>query len=237
MPPNDDIDASLLTPIAGSAGTLGQRVYASLREGILAMALKPGEVLRKEAICAQLGVSRSPVSEAIARLSAEGLVTVVPQSATRVSCLSLDEIREGAFIREALELAAVEKVARDRSDDQLAQLTRNLRLQSLLVEDHDFPGFYAADEEFHRLITEFTGFPRLGQVAELVTLQVSRARRLLLPTPGRAADTVAEHRAVVEAIRDRDPEAARRAMRRHLAQLIKRIEPLERDRPDLFAVA
>jgi DNA-binding GntR family transcriptional regulator len=220
--------------IDGLHGHLKYRVYQSLKDSILTLNLAPGDILRKSVLCKQLGVSRSPVSEAIALLAAEGLVEVIPQSGTYVSRFSMEEIREGAFLREALELAAVEKVAAERSDEQLTQLTRNLRFQSLLVEDQDFAGFHRADEEMHALIMSFTGFKRIGHLVESAWLQVNRARRLLLPTPGRVQETVEEHKAIVDAIRDRDPAAARIATQRHLGQLIKRLEPLERERPDLF---
>ncbi|MEX0320462.1 MAG: GntR family transcriptional regulator [Ruegeria sp.] len=235
MAPIADIDATRLKDIGAFEGSLAQRVYLSLKEAILSLEFPPGSVLRKGMICDTLGVSRSPVSEAIARLAAEGLVEVIPQSATRVSHFSMSEIREGTFLREALELATVAKVARDRTEEQLAQLTRNVRLQSLLVEDGDFTGFYQADEEFHAMLMQFTGYTRLITVARMVSLQVSRARMLLLPTPGRAAETLEEHRAIVEAIRDQDPVAAQTAMRHHLGQLLPRIEPLEQERPELFS--
>ncbi|UTW12107.1 GntR family transcriptional regulator [Marinobacterium rhizophilum] len=223
-----------LTNIEDLSGSLAQRVYQSLHEAILSMDYPPGTILRKGAICEQLGVSRSPVSEAIARLSADGLVDVIPQSATKVSCLSMDEIREASFLREALELAAVSRVAERRSDEQLTQLTRNLRLQELLVDDGDFAGFYAADEEFHALLMEFTGFPGVSSVAASVSLQLKRARMLLLPEAGRPAEAVKEHKAVVDAIRASDPGAAQAAMKHHLGQLISQIEPLENQHPDLF---
>ena len=69
--------------INGLDGPLGQRVYSVLRINILEMTLKPGAVLRKGALCDQLGVSRSPVAEALGRLSSDGLVDIIPQSATR----------------------------------------------------------------------------------------------------------------------------------------------------------
>ncbi len=223
-----------LTDIEDLSGSLAQRVYQSLREAVLSMEYPPGTILRKGAICEQLGVSRSPVSEAIARLSAEGLVDVIPQSATRVSCFSMDEIREASFLREALELAAVAKVAEQRSDEQLTQLTRNLRLQELLVEDRDFAGFYKTDEEFHALLMEFTGFPGASSVASNVSLQLKRARMLLLPEEGRPAEAVKEHKAIVDAIRQSDPVAAQAAMKLHLGRLITQLEPLESQHPTFF---
>ncbi|WP_305988456.1 GntR family transcriptional regulator [Roseibium sp. MMSF_3544] len=231
---NTDIDATTLQDINAFDGSLAQRVYLALQEAILSLHFLPGEVVRKGPICERLGVSRSPVSEAIARLANEGLVDVIPQSGTRVAYFSMEDIREGTFLRQALELASVAKVAEDCTEDQLTQINRNMRLQALLVEDGDFPGFYQADEEFHALLMLFTGFPRLKTVARLVSLQVTRARMLLLPTPGRATETLEEHQAIHDAIRARDPEAAQRAMKHHLGQLMPRIEALAQKRPELF---
>lgn len=229
-----DVNADLLVAISSADGNLAHQVYRAIRQAILALDFPPGAILRKASICERLGVSRAPVSEAISRLATEGLVDVVPQSATRVSYFSMEEIREGAFVREALELAAVAKVARDLTEDQRLQLNRNMRMQELLVEDRDFPGFYQTDEEFHALLMQFTGFRRLSDLAQTVSLQVSRSRMLLLPTPGRIAETLDEHRAIVDAIFDRDPEQARAAMRHHLGQLMPRIEAMSGERRELF---
>ncbi|WP_269582903.1 GntR family transcriptional regulator [Roseibium sp. Sym1] len=223
-----------LPDIGKLSGSLAQRVYEALRSAILAMDLPPGTPLKKQVICEQLGVSRSPVTEAITRLAAEGLVEVIPQSGSRVTRFSMSEIREGAFLREAIELAAVAKVAVERTEEQLAELTRNLRLQALCLEDHDEAGFYREDERLHELIFSFTGFPKLNAIAATGWVQVNRARHLLLPMRGRAIASYEEHRAIVEAIREQDPEKARKAMQVHLSELVTRLEPLVESRPDLF---
>ena len=215
-------------------GSLAQRVYSTLREAILTMALHPGDILRKPEICEQLGVSRSPVSEAVARLAVEQLVRVVPQAGTYVARFSLEEIREGAFLREALELAAVEKVAREVTEDQRVQLRRNLRLQRGLIEDHDFAGFYQTDAAMHELVLSFTGFRRVAALADTSWVHVNRARQLILPAPGRVQATLVEHQSIIAAIEARDPEAARDATRLHLGKLIGFLEPLALARPDLF---
>ena len=216
------------------AGSLAQRVYASLREAIQSMSFRPGDILRKPEICAQLGVSRSPVSEAVTRLAVEHLVRIVPQTGTYVARFSLAEIREGAFLREALELAAVEKVAQTITDDELTQLRHNLRLQQALLDDDDFDGFYQTDAAMHELILSFTGYRRVAALAETSWVHVNRARQLILPAPGRVQSTYAEHQAILAAIEARDPVAARAATRLHLGQLIGFLEPLALARPDLF---
>lgn len=223
-----------LLPLSGFSGSLGQRVYQVLRQAILSLAYRPGEILRKPDICEVLGVSRSPVADAVARLAVEGLVDVIPQAGTFVARFSMQEIREGAFLREAIEVAAIDRVAPVITEDQLVRLRRNLVVQAALVADGDIAGFYAMDGEMHEMLLSFTGFAKLAQVSDTAWLHVHRARQLILPVPGRVAATLAEHGAIIEALERRDPADARNAIRGHLRQLITYLEPLERDRPDLF---
>lgn len=233
-PPPQEPSEARLAPLDRFSGSLGQRVYQTLREAILSLAYRPGEIIRKPEICDALGVSRSPVADAVARLAAEGLVDVVPQAGTFVARFSMEEIREGAFLREAIEVAAIERVAETITEDQLTQLRRNITVQAALIADGDVPGFYQTDAAMHELILSFTGFRKLAQVSETAWLHVNRARQLILPVPGRITATLDEHRAILVALESRDPDAARLATRAHLRQLVTYLEPLERDRPDLF---
>ena len=139
-----------------------------------------------------------------------------------------------AFLREAIELAAIERVSTDITPEQLTQLRRNLTVQQVLVADNDFAGFYKLDSEMHELLLSFSGYRKLSVVSETASAHVNRARRLLLPIPGRALATLAEHRAILAALEARDPNAARHAVRHHLRQLLTLVEPLERSHPDLF---
>ena len=221
-------------PLDRFEGTLARRVYLSLRKAIVALDFAPGERLRMAEICEALEVSRSPASEAIGRLAAERLVDILPQSGTFVSRLSISEIRQGTFIREALELAAVERVARCVSDDQVRQLKHSMRLQQFMLEDNDYAGFYVHDMEMHELILSFTGHPRLNEIAGSVRSQVDRVRHLVLPPPGHIEESFREHEAIVDAIEKRDPALARRSLRHHLEQLLTRLDRVAREQPDLF---
>ncbi|MDU8942741.1 GntR family transcriptional regulator [Ovoidimarina sediminis] len=223
-----------LRPLSEFDGSLSQRTYLALREAIMALAIPPGAILRKPEICEALGVSRSPVSEAMARLAGEGLVDIVPQAGSFVSRFSMAELREGAFLREAIELHAVAHVAGTITDETLTILRRNIRIQEALVEDADFAGFYAQDAALHAVILDATGFRRIAQVAETAWVQVNRARQLVLPVPGRVAETLEEHRAILAALEARDAEAARAAMGHHLRQLMTFLQPLERAHPEYF---
>ena len=224
-----------LTPLDQFEGSLAERTYLSLRQAILDLTYRPGAPMPKRDICQELGVSRSPVSEAIAQLAADGLVRVVPQAGTYVALFSMAEIREGAFLREAIEVAAVELLAPQIEDDQLRLLRRNLRLQEVMVAEGDGLGFYDLDSQFHGTLLAQTGFRKLRSVSETAWVHVDRARQQMLPVEGRLEETLKEHQRIYDAMASRDPLAARVAMRDHLRQLVKFLEPLERSRPELFA--
>ena len=215
-------------------GSLTNRTFLAVREAIIELNFLPGEIIRKHDICNALGVSRSPVSEALAKLRNEGLVEVVPQSGTFVSRFSLQDIKEGAFLREAIELACIEILASNISEQQLIDLNRNLKLQKVLAESDDYQGFYQLDAKMHGMIMDFTGYKNLAKVTKTGWVQVDRARQLLLPVDGRLKKAFQEHRAVIKALEQNDVALAREKMRTHLNQLILLLTPLEKKHPDLF---
>ena len=226
-----------LRPLERRPGTLAQRTYVALREAIISLHYSPGEHLRKGEICESLGISRSPVSEAISRLTQESLVDVVPQAGTYVARFSIDEIQEGTFVREAIELAAIERLAKQITDAQLVKIRRNLRVQEALVVDQDFGGFYLLDRELHEMLLAFTGFKKLAVIADAAWVNVDRARQLLLPIPGRVSEALYEHQQILQALEAHDPMAARQTMQTHLSTLISFLIPLEKDHPEFFVPA
>ena len=215
-------------------GSLTKRTFLAIREAIMELKFLPGEILRKHYICEALGVSRSPVSEALANLRNEGLVEVVPQSGTFVSKFSLKDIQEGAFLRAAIELACVEALASKISVQQLNNLNRNLKLQQVLAENDDYKGFYQLDAKMHEMIMDFTGYKNLAKVTKTGWVQVDRARQLLLPVNGRVKKAYQEHLAVIQALEKHDGKLAREKMKIHLNQLIVLLTPLEKQHPHLF---
>ena len=215
-------------------GSLTDRTFLAIREAIMELNFLPGEIIRKHDICNALGVSRSPVSEALAKLRNEGLVEVVPQSGTFVSRFSLQDIKEGAFLRESIELACIEILASNISEQQLIDLNRNLKLQKVLAESDDYQGFYQLDAKMHGMIMDFTGYKNLAKVTKTGWVQVDRARQLLLPVDGRLKKAFQEHKAVIEALAQNDVALAREKMRTHLNQLILLLTPLEKKHPHLF---
>jgi len=197
----------------GRGGTVA-RVQDLIRNAIVRLDLPPGAFIDKPALCARLKVSRFPVSEALGRLAAEGLVEVLPQRGTRVARIRLAEASQAMFIRRALEAQAVRALAPRGDAGLLAGLNRNLDEQDAAVARGDRLGFYALDLAFHDMLLDALGYERVKAAVEASRANLDRLRLVLLAQ--RQRTTVHEHRAVVAALARRDGEAAGKAMEAHL---------------------
>jgi DNA-binding GntR family transcriptional regulator len=200
------------------------RVYQHLRRRIRELALPPGAPLRKEEVAAELGVSRAPVSEAVARLAEEGLVEVFPQHGSFVAPIRAADVRESLFIRAALETEAMRRLAPSVDGAFMARLDENLAGQTDALATGDLERFYDLDEALHGLLFAAVESPRAARMLDSARAPLDRVRRLVLPEPGRPEATLAEHRRLVEAVRSADPELAAAAMRVHLAMVGRTIE-------------
>jgi DNA-binding GntR family transcriptional regulator len=201
-----------------------ERVYAVLRRRIRELALPPGAPLRKEEIALELGVSRAPVSEAISRLAEEGLIDVFPQHGSFVALIRAADVRESLFVRTALEAEAMRRLAQIADAALLARLDANLAAQAKALRAGNLEAFYDLDEALHAAIFAAVEAPRALRLLDAARVPLDRVRRLALPEPGRPEQTLAEHRALVEAIRSGDGEYAAAAMRAHLAMVGRAIE-------------
>src|SRR3954454_13991693 len=207
---------AFLPPLARQGrGGMVQRVQDTVRDAIVRLELPPGTTIDKAALCAQLGVSRFPVSEALGRLAAEGFVEVLPQRGTRVARIDLADCRQAMFIRRALEAEAMRTIVPRADAALLAALDRNLGEQeAALGRDHG-GRFHALDLELHELLLDFLGYERVKHAVEAARASLDRAR-LFMCTPARQVSTSAEHQAIVAALKKRDPDAAAAAMECHL---------------------
>ena len=214
--------------------SLGRVVYDQLRADILALRLEPGTALDKAELCERFGTSRSPINEAIQRLSLDGLVDLVPQSGSYVSRLSVAAIAEAVFLREAIEVAAAIHIAEEANAEVFRALRRNIAMQEMLAADCDQNGLYDMDKQLHALILRATGHPSILQVADDVGLRIERARRLALPARERSPEIVQEHRKIVDAITGGNHKVIRNTMAAHLRKLNERVQPLTLKLPHYF---
>lgn len=215
-------------------GGLTSHVAEVLRRAIVRLELPPGTAIDKAAVCARLGVSRFPVSEALARLGTEGLVDILPQRGSVVSLIRIGEVLEFMLIRKALEAEAVRVAARHGSPDLGERLAQNLTVQKAAVAADDRIGFHEHDLAFHDIILEDMGFARFKAVLDGARANLDRARRLIL-TPRRLETTFAEHCRIRDAIVSRDGAGAATEMRGHIDSVVAELVTFARANPALFA--
>lgn len=226
---------SFLTRPANLArGNVTAEVTAAIREAIVTLALPPGSAIDKSLVCAELGVSRFPVSEALARLQAEGLVDIAPQRGSSVSLVRLADVREFMLIRKGLESEALRVLIGGHDEKLVAALHANMKEQRARAERDDADGFHQIDIGFHDIIYSSMGFSRIRAIIDSARANLDRARRLII-TPRRLALTIAEHQAIFDAILARDPAAANRAIRAHIDAVMVELFAFAREHPELFA--
>ena len=210
-------------------------VYGELKEAILSGALQPGSLIDKAGLCEKLGVSRFPVSAAVTRLAYDRLVDVAPQHGSFVTRISVNDVREGLFIRGAIEGEIAAEAARRMTPADRDALGANLKRQAEAVRAGDRAAFYALDVAFHRMLTDRLGMARANDVLDSLRVHLERTRRLTMSPPGQLRASLNEHAAIAAAIEARDPAAAREAMKLHLSTTAARLETLARRQPELFS--
>jgi GntR family transcriptional regulator, rspAB operon transcriptional repressor len=215
------------------AGTNRQTVYATLRRKVLTMELPPGASLSENELAAALGVSRTPVRESLILLAEEGLVQVFPKVGSFVSRVDPVRVADAQFLREAVELTALDDLPATLDTGLLAELDDNLRRQ-------DAPGieleeFFRLDEEFHHGLLKLSGHGAAWATVSAAKGHLDRARRLGLHEASPPAANAAQHRAILTAVVGGDLAAARSAMRTHLRAVFDDVERIRARSPELFA--
>jgi DNA-binding GntR family transcriptional regulator len=193
------------------------QVFERLRKLITSLALPPGSPLSRNALAGQFGVSSTPIRDALMRLEEEGLVEVFPQYATVVSRIDIGLAQQAHFLRQALELEIVKRLALEHSERLVDELNTTIARQQKFAKAGDFEQFMGADNDFHRELYVATGNQELWDLVRSRSGHIDRLRRLHLPTPGKAQDIVRHHRLIVKAIGANQPDDAQRHLRKHLS--------------------
>ncbi len=205
---------------------LSETVYDTLREQIVRTALPPGSRIAEGEFAERLGVSRTPVREALLRLADEGLVEMFPQSGIYVTPIRLAAVSEAQFIREHLECAVVREAATRIDAAGIASLRATLVLQELAQKARDLDGFYALDERLHE---QFCGIAERDGVWRMIKHSkphLDRVRWLSLPVAEHIPHLIRQHRAVVDAVAQHDPDIAAATLRVHLREVYRTVEQL-----------
>jgi GntR family transcriptional regulator, rspAB operon transcriptional repressor len=211
-----------------------EQVYLTLREAIVSAELEPGRRLSENELADLLGVSRTPVREALARLRDERLVAIVPQLGTYVTLISQQGVADAAFVREALECSAIRLATPAADETALAALQANLAAQERAVEDEDAEAFDRLDDALHQALCDLSGHDVAWTLSRRANGHLDRVRRLSLPDPAYMGEMVDEHRQVIAAVADRDVERAEQLLRHHLRMVLSSLPHLEAEHPEYF---
>lgn len=209
MKPVDGTDSRLLREIA----------YDRLQEAIRNADVEPGAPLSETRLSKALGISRTPVREALQQLSQEGLVNIIPGRAITVAAPSIQEVLEIVHIRELLEPELVRLAAEALPAEALQTLDQTMQNMERAAETGDRSAWSRADTVFHETLSNFCPNRLLGQ---LVLQARNRAHHTAIDeqtTDARIMACTTEHRQVVDAILNREAEVAEKLMREHIRQL------------------
>jgi DNA-binding GntR family transcriptional regulator len=214
--------------------TASAKIYSDLRMELVSLQRRPGEAVSEAEIALSYGVSRTPVREAILKLSDEGLLEIFPQSGIFVSRIPVAALPEAIIIRKALEETTARLAAERATSSQTLVLHSILQRQREASAAGDGDAFHHADEMFHATIAEVAGHPGIWKLIQQVKVHVDRYRRLTLPQQGRIEKVIAEHAPILDAIEAHDPAAAGIAMAFHLERLLSDISATQSINPEFF---
>jgi DNA-binding GntR family transcriptional regulator len=218
-----------------SLGTSARdQAYAALRAAIVGAELEPGRRLSENQLADLIGVSRTPVRDALARLRDERLVAIVPQLGTFVTFIDEEAVADAHFVREALEVGAIRSAADGVDDGRMRALEDNLSAQERAVAADDAETFARLDDDLHHILCDLSGREVAWRLSERTRGQLDRVRLLSLPEAGYRDQVLAEHRAVVAAVVDRDAARAERELRHHLRMVLSQLPAIREAHPEYF---
>lgn len=218
---------------SGVAAT--QQVYATLLGSILNFELKPFSEISEGRLAEQLGISRTPVREALARLAKLQLVDIFPQRGTVIAPLRARDLTRSQFMRESLELGLLRRAIRSPERPKLVDTLRaEITLQTTLAAIGDERRFYASDELFHRHIASCADLPDIWEDISDAKLHMDRFRHLTLASVEDLPVIVSQHTAITDAIAAGDSAQAEISMKRHLRRIFAFLDRAYAAHPEYF---
>ena len=209
-------------------------VYQGLRQKIIDLTLKPGELLVEQKLAAEYGVSRTPVREVLVWLAGEGLVEILRNRGAMVAPIRVDAVRTAQFVREALEVSVAMAAAPKMDSFSKLKLSHAIEEQELANAEGNAELFYHADEAMHLEIAQIAGLPLVWGYIEEAKVQMDRVRRLSLSQAQSFDKLITQHRRIVKAIADNNPAEITASMNEHLRQVLPDIDALSTNHPEYF---
>lgn len=226
-----------VTTLVDQQDAIAPQVLRALREAIVRIELPPGAIISEADIARRFGVSRQPVREAFIKLAEAGLLAVRPQRGTQVTRISVDQVVNARFVREAVEAAVAREAAEQVPPGLAERLAQLIAQQEEAAAAEDGVLFLRLDEAFHRGLAEGIGRGFAWSVLEGIKAQMDRVRFLSFEGATPLADIILQHRAILQAVSAGDPARAEAAMRRHLREILASLPRIAEAHPDFFETA
>lgn len=191
-------------------------VFNTLRQAILTGELKPGERLMEIHLANKLGVSRTPIREAIRKLELEGLVTMIPRRGAEVAQITEKSMNDVLEVRRALDALCAELACERITEEETEQLHRACEAFETAVKTRDLKKIARADVQLHDIIVQATGNQRLVQLVNNLSEQMYRYRFEYIKDASQHQRLIEEHRIIYESIVKKDRETASQAARMHI---------------------
>lgn len=191
-------------------------VFKTLRRAILKGELQPGERLMEIALANKLGVSRTPIREAIRMLELEGLVLMIPRRGAEVAGITEKNLRDTLEVRRALEELAIELSCTRITDEELEELRKAEKDFVISIKNKDIIEIARADEKFHDIIFTSTGNDKLVQMINNLREQMYRYRLEYVKAESTRNQLMSEHEMIMKALRSRDKSEAKRIIAEHI---------------------
>ncbi len=192
--------------------------YRVIRENIINLEIKPGTMLSEQDIADELGLSRTPVHEALQELSRTKIIDVRPQRGNFVNLINMDLIEESLFMRCTLESAITEMACRIATPEQIQQLEENLTLQEFYLKKNNLDQIMNLDNSFHELFYHITNKMQCYYIVKTMNIHYDRFRELRLHASNPDV-IVQEHRQILDAFKNKDAEKAKELCLSHLNRL------------------
>ena len=204
--------------------SLGSQIFNRIRDDILSGNYTPGEELKEATLGKQLGVSRTPVREALRQLDLEGLVEIAPNRGAKVIGISRKDVEDIYHMRARLEGLAARKAAEQIKEEELAELEEVILLSEFHVKKPESKQMVRLDGRFHEIMYRASGSRMLEHVLTDFLHYVKMARSHSVKTEHRAQESVKEHKRILEAIRQRDGDLAEQLANEHIQHVIENLD-------------
>jgi GntR family transcriptional regulator, rspAB operon transcriptional repressor len=213
---------------------LSSQIYRLVREAVVTMQLHPMDVIFERVLAEMLGISRTPVREALLQLAREELVLIAAQSGTFVAPVRRDQFIESALIRRVLETASIRRAAEIIEYKEIEQLRTIHDAHRRAVARDDAIAAIFHDNAFHATVTGAARLPKVSQLVEMARAPIDRVRHITVRDPSVGQMTLSQHQAVLDALVSHDADAAERALQAHLDEAFERQQKEFDARIELF---